>query len=72
MVNIFTHLITLSPLISLSLKSGASASTTVDTVKRGVVPFLRCAALFFHCLTGVPAPEELSSTTGETQSHSTI
>ncbi|XP_058255493.1 E3 ubiquitin-protein ligase UBR1 isoform X2 [Hemibagrus wyckioides] len=45
------------------LKSGASASTTVDTVKRGVVPFLRCAALFFHCLTGVPAPEELSSTT---------
>ncbi|KAK3538210.1 hypothetical protein QTP70_033114 [Hemibagrus guttatus] len=44
------------------LKSGASASTTVDTVKRGVVPFLRCAALFFHCLTGVPAPEELSST----------
>ncbi|KAK2843429.1 hypothetical protein Q7C36_011644 [Tachysurus vachellii] len=44
------------------LNSGASASTTVDTVKRGVLPFLRCAALFFHCLTGVPAPEELSST----------
>ncbi|KAM9466613.1 E3 ubiquitin-protein ligase UBR1 [Clarias gariepinus] len=44
------------------LNSGVSASMTVDTVKRGVLPFLRCAALFFHCLTGVPAPEELSST----------
>ncbi|MCJ8736842.1 hypothetical protein PDJAM_G00016990 [Pangasius djambal] len=43
------------------LKSGVSASMTVDTVKRGVLPFLRCAALFFHCLTGVPAPEELSN-----------
>uniref|UniRef100_A0A673YMQ9 E3 ubiquitin-protein ligase n=1 Tax=Salmo trutta TaxID=8032 RepID=A0A673YMQ9_SALTR len=30
----------------------------------GVTPFLRCAALFFNCLTGVPPPEELSSTTG--------
>ncbi|XP_046711512.1 E3 ubiquitin-protein ligase UBR1 isoform X2 [Silurus meridionalis] len=44
------------------LKSGVSASVTVDTIKRGVLPFLRCAALFFHCLTGVPPPEELSST----------
>ncbi|XP_017331926.1 E3 ubiquitin-protein ligase UBR1 [Ictalurus punctatus] len=44
------------------LKAGVCASMTVDMVKRGVLPFLRCAALFFHCLTGVPAPEELSST----------
>lgn len=56
---------------SLRLKSGVCASMTVDTVKRGVLPFLRCAALFFHCLTGVPAPEELSSTAGESQSLST-
>uniref|UniRef100_A0A8C2DRS7 E3 ubiquitin-protein ligase n=1 Tax=Cyprinus carpio TaxID=7962 RepID=A0A8C2DRS7_CYPCA len=33
--------------------------------KRGVLPFLRCAALFFNCLTGVPPPEELSGTTGQ-------
>uniref|UniRef100_A0A8C2DRD5 E3 ubiquitin-protein ligase n=1 Tax=Cyprinus carpio TaxID=7962 RepID=A0A8C2DRD5_CYPCA len=32
----------------------------VESVKRGVLPFLRCAALFFNCLTGVPPPEELS------------
>lgn len=56
------------PLTSLRLNSGVSASMTVDTVKRGVLPFLRCAALFFHCLTGVPAPEELSSTAGESKS----
>uniref|UniRef100_A0A8C1LG20 E3 ubiquitin-protein ligase n=1 Tax=Cyprinus carpio TaxID=7962 RepID=A0A8C1LG20_CYPCA len=34
----------------------------VESVKRGVLPFLRCAALFFNCLTGVPPPEELSGT----------
>ncbi|XP_052436368.1 E3 ubiquitin-protein ligase UBR1 isoform X3 [Carassius gibelio] len=34
----------------------------VEGVKRGVLPFLRCAALFFNCLTGVPPPEELSGT----------
>uniref|UniRef100_A0A672T280 E3 ubiquitin-protein ligase n=1 Tax=Sinocyclocheilus grahami TaxID=75366 RepID=A0A672T280_SINGR len=35
---------------------------SVESVKRGVLPFLRCAALFFNCLTGVPPPEELSGT----------
>uniref|UniRef100_A0A3Q2T5H6 E3 ubiquitin-protein ligase n=1 Tax=Fundulus heteroclitus TaxID=8078 RepID=A0A3Q2T5H6_FUNHE len=28
-------------------------------VKAGIEPFLRCAALFFNCLTGVHPPEEL-------------
>uniref|UniRef100_A0A4W6FB94 E3 ubiquitin-protein ligase n=1 Tax=Lates calcarifer TaxID=8187 RepID=A0A4W6FB94_LATCA len=28
-------------------------------LKRGIEPFLRCAALFFNCLTGVHPPEEL-------------
>ncbi|XP_062863007.1 E3 ubiquitin-protein ligase UBR1 [Trichomycterus rosablanca] len=44
------------------LKSGISASVIAERVKKGVLPFLRCAALFFNCLTGVPPPEELSST----------
>ncbi|XP_058847458.1 E3 ubiquitin-protein ligase UBR1-like [Acipenser ruthenus] len=32
-----------------------------DRVRRGVAQFLRCAGLFFSCLTGVPPPEVLSS-----------
>ncbi|XP_066525852.1 E3 ubiquitin-protein ligase UBR1 isoform X2 [Hoplias malabaricus] len=43
------------------LGSNVSGSTIADSVKRGILPFLRCAALFFNCLTGVPPPEELSS-----------
>jgi hypothetical protein len=46
------------------LRSDVSGSSVADRVRRGVTPFLRCAALFFNCLTGVPPPEELSSTTG--------
>uniref|UniRef100_A0A667XHJ0 E3 ubiquitin-protein ligase n=1 Tax=Myripristis murdjan TaxID=586833 RepID=A0A667XHJ0_9TELE len=34
-------------------------------LRRGITPFLRCAALFFNGLTGVPPPEELSSTAGQ-------
>ncbi|KPP76647.1 E3 ubiquitin-protein ligase UBR1-like [Scleropages formosus] len=33
-----------------------------DQVRRGIAPFLRCAALFFNCLTGISPPEELSNT----------
>lgn len=33
-----------------------------ERVKTGIEPFLRCAALFFNCLTGVHPPEELLST----------
>uniref|UniRef100_A0A4W5RUJ6 E3 ubiquitin-protein ligase n=1 Tax=Hucho hucho TaxID=62062 RepID=A0A4W5RUJ6_9TELE len=44
--------------------SQCTGGSVADRVRRGVMPFLRCAALFFNCLTGVPPPEELSSTTG--------
>uniref|UniRef100_A0A8C4ELH8 E3 ubiquitin-protein ligase n=1 Tax=Dicentrarchus labrax TaxID=13489 RepID=A0A8C4ELH8_DICLA len=36
-----------------------SSSSYYLSVKRGLEPFLRCAALFFNCLTGVHPPEEL-------------
>uniref|UniRef100_A0AAQ5Y7S9 E3 ubiquitin-protein ligase n=1 Tax=Amphiprion ocellaris TaxID=80972 RepID=A0AAQ5Y7S9_AMPOC len=36
-------------------------------VKKGIEPFLRCAALFFNCLTGVHPPEELFSTSVTSQ-----
>uniref|UniRef100_A0A4W6F8I0 E3 ubiquitin-protein ligase n=1 Tax=Lates calcarifer TaxID=8187 RepID=A0A4W6F8I0_LATCA len=36
-----------------------SGSSVAERVKRGIEPFLRCAALFFNCLTGVHPPEEL-------------
>ncbi|XP_073339559.1 E3 ubiquitin-protein ligase UBR1 isoform X1 [Pagrus major] len=38
-----------------------SCSSVAERVKRGIEPFLRCAALFFNCLTGVHPPEELFS-----------
>uniref|UniRef100_A0A8D3CR77 E3 ubiquitin-protein ligase n=1 Tax=Scophthalmus maximus TaxID=52904 RepID=A0A8D3CR77_SCOMX len=41
-----------------------SGSSVAERVKRGIEPFLRCAALFFNCLTGVHPPEELLSTSG--------
>lgn len=41
------------------------ASVMAERVKKGVLQFLRCAALFFNCLTGVRPPEELTSTEGE-------
>ncbi|XP_040916082.1 E3 ubiquitin-protein ligase UBR1 [Toxotes jaculatrix] len=36
-----------------------SGSSVAERVKRGIEPFLRCAALFLNCLTGVHPPEEL-------------
>ncbi|XP_010765338.1 E3 ubiquitin-protein ligase UBR1 [Notothenia coriiceps] len=44
------------------LNPDVSGSSVAERVKRGMEPFLRCAALFFNCLTGVNPPEELSST----------
>ncbi|XP_044127581.1 E3 ubiquitin-protein ligase UBR1 isoform X2 [Bufo gargarizans] len=32
-----------------------------DCVKKGIVPYLRCCALFFHYLLGVTPPDELKS-----------
>uniref|UniRef100_A0A3P8XWC1 E3 ubiquitin-protein ligase n=1 Tax=Esox lucius TaxID=8010 RepID=A0A3P8XWC1_ESOLU len=43
--------------------SDVSGSSVAERVRTGIRPFLRCAALFFYCLTGVPPPEELSVTT---------
>uniref|UniRef100_A0A8C2B9S4 E3 ubiquitin-protein ligase n=1 Tax=Cyprinus carpio TaxID=7962 RepID=A0A8C2B9S4_CYPCA len=55
-----------SLIVSLFLRLRAGVTGfCVEGVKRGVLPFLRCAALFFNCLTGVPPPEELSGTTGQ-------
>ncbi|CAN9502154.1 unnamed protein product [Ophioblennius macclurei] len=34
-------------------------SSVAERVKMGIEPFLRCAALFFNCLTGVQPPEEV-------------
>uniref|UniRef100_A0A6Q2YLN7 E3 ubiquitin-protein ligase n=1 Tax=Esox lucius TaxID=8010 RepID=A0A6Q2YLN7_ESOLU len=45
--------------------SDVSGSSVAERVRTGIRPFLRCAALFFYCLTGVPPPEELSVTTGQ-------
>uniref|UniRef100_A0AAX7URF3 E3 ubiquitin-protein ligase n=1 Tax=Astatotilapia calliptera TaxID=8154 RepID=A0AAX7URF3_ASTCA len=44
-----------------------SGSSLVERVKTGIAPFLRCAALFFNCLTGVPPPEELFSISVDSQ-----
>ncbi|CAJ1073672.1 E3 ubiquitin-protein ligase UBR1 [Xyrichtys novacula] len=38
-----------------------SGASVAEKVKRGIEPFLRCAALFFNCLTGVHPPDELLS-----------
>uniref|UniRef100_A0AAY4AXF0 E3 ubiquitin-protein ligase n=1 Tax=Denticeps clupeoides TaxID=299321 RepID=A0AAY4AXF0_9TELE len=48
----------------ISLRTAISGSTLAESVRRGMLPFLRCAALFFNCLTAVAPPEELSSTAG--------
>ncbi|XP_035281219.1 E3 ubiquitin-protein ligase UBR1 isoform X2 [Anguilla anguilla] len=44
------------------LKADVPGWLIVDKVRRGATSFLRCAALFFNCLTGVLPPEDLSST----------
>ncbi|KAL7380104.1 hypothetical protein ABVT39_011811 [Epinephelus coioides] len=44
------------------LTPDVSGSSVAERVKRGIEPFLRCTALFFSCLTGVPPPEELFNT----------
>ncbi|XP_021389204.2 E3 ubiquitin-protein ligase UBR1 isoform X4 [Lonchura striata] len=38
-----------------------------DCVKKGIMPYLRCAALFFHYLLGVSPPEELLQVSEEGQ-----
>uniref|UniRef100_A0A3Q4A9R5 E3 ubiquitin-protein ligase n=1 Tax=Mola mola TaxID=94237 RepID=A0A3Q4A9R5_MOLML len=48
-----------------SMIPDVSGSSVAERVKKGIEPFLRCAALFFNCLTGVHPPEELFSATGK-------
>uniref|UniRef100_A0A8C1FWE3 E3 ubiquitin-protein ligase n=1 Tax=Cyprinus carpio TaxID=7962 RepID=A0A8C1FWE3_CYPCA len=70
------HLLTMAHMLQVLLASHGKHTHTlagvtgfcVEGVKRGVLPFLRCAALFFNCLTGVPPPEELSGTTESPES----
>lgn len=49
----------------IRLTPDVSGSSVAERVKRGIEPFLRCAALFFNCLTGVPPPEELFNIAGQ-------
>lgn len=44
-----------------------SGSSVAERVRRGIEPFLRCAALFFNCLTGVHPPEDLFSSSVTSQ-----
>ncbi|RVE57238.1 hypothetical protein OJAV_G00213940 [Oryzias javanicus] len=44
-----------------------SGSSVAQRVKKGMEPFLRCAALFFNYLTGVHPPEELFQTSVTSQ-----
>lgn len=41
------------------LKTDISGCSVVESVRKGILPFLRCVALLFNCLTGVQPPEEL-------------
>uniref|UniRef100_A0A3B5ANA7 E3 ubiquitin-protein ligase n=1 Tax=Stegastes partitus TaxID=144197 RepID=A0A3B5ANA7_9TELE len=45
------HLVTMAHMLQV-------LSSVAERVKKGMEPFLRCAALFFNCLTGVHPPEE--------------
>uniref|UniRef100_A0A8C5B1J1 E3 ubiquitin-protein ligase n=1 Tax=Gadus morhua TaxID=8049 RepID=A0A8C5B1J1_GADMO len=49
--------------------SDVSGSAVAEGVKRAITPFLRCTALFFNGLTGVPPPVEISSTAGHSGVH---
>ncbi|XP_066451684.1 E3 ubiquitin-protein ligase UBR2 isoform X3 [Eleutherodactylus coqui] len=42
-----------------TLKRWSSGWHLYRTIKTAILPFLRCSALFFHYLNGVPAPTEL-------------
>ncbi|XP_047466918.1 E3 ubiquitin-protein ligase UBR1 [Mugil cephalus] len=49
------------------LNSDVSGGSVAERVKTGIEPFLRCAALFFNCLSGVQPPEGLFSTSVNSQ-----
>uniref|UniRef100_A0A8C3SW66 E3 ubiquitin-protein ligase n=1 Tax=Chelydra serpentina TaxID=8475 RepID=A0A8C3SW66_CHESE len=45
-----------------ALKEMSSGWHLCRSIKAGIMPFLRCSALFFHYLIGVPAPSEIQVT----------
>ncbi|XP_037700845.1 E3 ubiquitin-protein ligase UBR2 isoform X4 [Choloepus didactylus] len=45
-----------------ALKETPSGWHLWRSVKAGIMPFLKCSALFFHYLNGVPSPAELEAT----------
>ncbi|XP_076176131.1 ubr1 ubiquitin ligase [Ptiloglossa arizonensis] len=52
---------------ALDIYIGNQTATEVwRRVKEACLPFLRCCALYFHYVTDVPAPEELTKTDGAT------
>uniref|UniRef100_A0A673CDR3 E3 ubiquitin-protein ligase n=1 Tax=Sphaeramia orbicularis TaxID=375764 RepID=A0A673CDR3_9TELE len=51
-------------LILIFICQNASRICIWYSYNQGIEPFLRCAALFFSCLTGVHPPEELFNTAG--------
>uniref|UniRef100_A0A8B9C8Q5 E3 ubiquitin-protein ligase n=1 Tax=Anser brachyrhynchus TaxID=132585 RepID=A0A8B9C8Q5_9AVES len=66
------HLVTMAHIIQILLTSSTGNATFFHALKEvssgwhlwrnlkaGIMPFLRCSALFFHYLNGVPAPSEL-------------
>lgn len=55
---------TLDYVLLFRLIPDVSSSSVAERVKKGIEPFLRSAALFFNCLTGVHPPEELFNAGG--------
>ncbi|CAL8295698.1 unnamed protein product [Arctogadus glacialis] len=55
--------------LTTGLSSDVSGSAVAEGVKRAITPFLRCTALFFNGLTGVPPPVEVSSTAVTSPGH---
>uniref|UniRef100_A0A3Q2CHL7 E3 ubiquitin-protein ligase n=1 Tax=Cyprinodon variegatus TaxID=28743 RepID=A0A3Q2CHL7_CYPVA len=51
----------------LRLVPDLSGGSVAQRIKAGIEPFLRCAALFFNCLTGVHPPEELLNASGQVE-----
>ncbi|KAG9481380.1 hypothetical protein GDO78_010558 [Eleutherodactylus coqui] len=59
------HLLTMTHILQIIFSSATAADLPGwyiwDCVKKGIVPYLRCSALFFHYLLGVTPPDELKS-----------
>ncbi|XP_029032051.2 E3 ubiquitin-protein ligase UBR2 [Osmia bicornis bicornis] len=52
---------------ALNINVGTQTAVTMwKQVKEACLPFLRCCALYFHYITDVPAPEELTKVYGAT------